>query len=161
MKDTYRKIGENWVNFNPIDVLWNSDFINSDTYQRCIESGKSNIAHYVNNNKTMLSLILEGGCGNEYALRQLIYRNSYLSGCVTRLQAIGRRYYRDEVMRKLRTAIVPEYANLPVFFRSVYPIDNVAETYFREVTRDMTSQINKAATDYFYQAMRGYIQSIL
>ena len=161
MKDTYRKIGTEWVNIDPYDILWNSDFINSPLYKDCIEKGKSNIEHYVNNNKTMLSLIIHNGGYNSYAIRQLIYHNSYLSSLICRLQTEGRRRYRMEAMDKIKAAIAPEYANLPEFFRNAYSIDDVARSYFNKVTADLTNQINKAATAYFYQSMRDYIYKIL
>ena len=161
MKDTYRKIGTEWVNIDPYDILWNSDFINSPLYKDCIERGKSNIEHYVNNNKTMLSLVSEQSYGDSYALRQLIYHNSYLSSLICRLQTEGRRRYRMEAMDKIKAAIAPEYANLPEFFRNAYSIDDVARSYFNKVTADLKNQINKASTAYFYQNMRDHIRKII
>ena len=161
MKNTYRKIGKEWVNLDPNDILWASDFIHSRHYEDCIGKGKSNIERYVNNNKTMLSLVSDSGYTNGYALRQLIYSNSALSAHVARLQTAGRRYYRNEAMNKIKAAIAHEYANLPEFFRSAYSLDDVALSYFNEVTADWKNQINKAATAYFYRAMRVYIDSII
>ena len=161
MKDTYRKIGTEWVNIDPHDILWNSDFINSPVYKNCIEKGKSNIEHYVNNNKTMLSLVSEQSYGDNYALRQLIYQNAVLSSIIGRLQTEGRRRYRNEAMDKIKAAIAPEYANLPEFFRIAYSIDDVVHSYFYDTTADLTNQINKASTAYFYQVMREYINSII
>jgi hypothetical protein len=161
MKNTYRKIEENWVNLDPRDILWESTFIHTKYYEDCIEKGKSNIEHYVNKNKAMLSLVADGGYGNEYALRQLIYRNSYLSGYTARLQTAGRRYYREEAMKKIKEAIAPVYAKLPEFFRNAYSLDDVARSYLNEATADWTSQINKAATAYFYRTMRNYIHNII
>lgn len=161
MKDTYRKIGTEWVNINPHDILGTSDFINSQFYKDCIEKGKSNIERYVNNNKTMLSLVINNGDYNSYAIRQLIYHNSYLSSFICRLQTEGRRYYHNEAIKKIKEAIAPEYANLPEFFRIAYSIDDVAHSYFYNTTADLTNQINKAATAYFYQSMRDYIYKIL
>ena len=161
MKDTYPKIGTEWVNINPHDILWNSDFINSPFYKNCIERGKSNIEHYVNNNKTMLSLVSEQSYGDSYALRQLIYQNAALSSIIYDLQKEGRRCYRNEAIDKIKAAIAPEYAKLPEFFRIGYSIDDVAYSYFYDTTADLTNQINKAATAYFYQVMREYINSII
>ena len=104
MKDTYRKIGTEWVNIDPYDILWTSDFTNSPLYKDCIERGKSNIEHYVNNNKTMLSLVSEQSYGDNYALRQLIYQNAVLSSIIDDLQKEGRRRYRNETMDKIKAA---------------------------------------------------------
>lgn len=161
MKDTYRKIGTEWVNIDPYDILWNSDFINSPLYKDCIEKGKSNIERYVNNNKTMLSLVSEQSYGDNYALRQIIYQNSAIHSFIDSLQKEGRRRYRNEVMDKIKAAIAPEYANLPEFFRIAYSIDDVVHSYFSDTTADLTNQINKAATAYFYQNMRDYIRKII
>ena len=161
MTDTYPKIGTKLVNINPHDILWNSDFINSPLYKDCIERGKSNIEYYVNNNKTMLSLIIKNGGYNSYAIRQLIYHNSSLSSLICRLQTEGRRYYHNEAIKKIKEAIAPEYANLPEFFRIAYSIDDVVHSYLYNTTPDLTNQINKAATAYFYQNMRDYIYKIL
>lgn len=161
MTDTYRKIGTEWVNINPHDILWTSDFISSPFYKDCIEKGKSNIERYVNDNKDMLSLIIKSGGYNAYALRQLIYQNSCLSSLTCRLQTEGRYYYHNEAIKKIKEAIAPEYANLPEFFRIAYSIDDVAHSYFYNTTTDLTNQINKTATAYFYEAMRQYIYSIL
>lgn len=161
MKDTYRKIGTEWVNINPHDILGTSDFIHSPFYKDCIEKGKSNIERYVNNNKTMLSLVINNGGYNSYAIRQLIYHNSYLSSLICRLQTEGRRYYHNEAINKIKSAIASEYTNLPEFFRIAYSIDDVAHSYFYNSIPDLTNQINKAATTYFYQSMRDYIYKIL
>lgn len=161
MKDTYRKIGTEWVNIDPHDILETSDFINSPLYKNCIERGKSNIEHYVNNNKTMLSLVSKQSYGDNYALRQLIYQNAVLSSIINDLQKEGRYRYRNEAMDKIKAAIAPEYANLPEFFRIAYSIDDVVHSYFYDTTADLTNQINKAATAYFYQVMREYINSII
>ena len=161
MKDTYRKIGTEWVNIDPHDILWNSDFINSPLYKDCIEKGKSNIEHYVNNNKTMLSLVSEQSYGDSYALRQLIYQNSCLSSLICRLQTEGHRRYCNEAMDKIKAVIAPEYANLPEFFRISYSIDDVVHSYFYYTTADLTNQINKASTAYFYQNMRDHIRKII
>lgn len=161
MKDTYRKIGTEWVNIDPHDILWNSDFINSPLYKSCIERGKSNIERYVNNNKTMLSMVSEQSYGDNYALRQLIYQNAVLSSIIDDLQKEGRRRYRNEAMNKIKAAISPEYANLPEFFRNAYSIDDVTRSYFSKVTADLKNQINKASTAYFYQNMRDHIRKII
>ena len=161
MKNTYRKIGEEWVNLDPNDILWTSDFIHSGYYEDCITKGKGNIECYVNDNKTMLSLVSEGGYSNDYALRQLIYHNSCLSAFTARIQIAGRRYYRNEAMSKIKAAIAHEYANLPEFFRKAYSLDDIARSYLNEATENWTNEINKAATAYFYQAMRKYINSII
>ena len=161
MTDTYRKIGTEWVNIDPKNILLASDFINTPLYKNCIEKGKSSIERYVNDNKDMLSLIIKNGGYNAYALRQLIYHNSFLSSLISRLQTEGRHYYRNEAIKKIKEAIAPEYANLPEFFRIAYSIDDVAHSYFYDTTADLTNQINNAATAYFYQVMREYIYSIL
>ena len=161
MKDTYPKIGTEWVNIDPHDILETSDFINSPLYKDCIERGKSNIERYVNNNKTMLSLVINNGGYNSYAIRQLIYHNSSLSSLTGRLQTEGRRYYHSEVIKRIKSAITSEYTNLPEFFRIAYSIDDVAHSYFYNTIPDLTNQINKAATAYFYQSMRDYIYKIL
>ena len=161
MKDTYPKIGTEWVNINPHDILGASDFIHSHYYEDCIEKGKNNIERYVNNNKTMLSLLSEQSYGDSYALRQIIYQNSSLSSLIDRLQTEGRRYYRNEAMDKIKAAIAPEYANLPEFFRIAYSIDDVVHSYFYDTTADLTNQINKASTAYFYQNMRDHIRKII
>lgn len=161
MIDTYRKIGTEWVNISPNDILGASDFIHSQYYEDCIKKGKSNIEHYVNNNKTMLSLVVNNGGYNCYALRQLIYHNSSLSSLTSRLQTEGRRYYHSEAIKRIKSAITSEYTNLPEFFRIAYSIDDVAHSYFYNTTPDLTNQINKAATAYFYQSMRDYIYKIL
>ena len=161
MKDTYRLIGDTWVNINPHDILSTSDFIHSSNYEDCIEKGKSSIGSYVNNNKTMLSLVSDNDYSNGYVLRQLIYRNSCLSSITDRLQKEGRYYYRCEAIKRIREAIAPEYANLPEFFRSAYCIDDIVLNYFCEATADWKNQINKASTAYFYQSMRDYIRKII
>ena len=161
MKDTYRKIGTEWVNIDPHDILWNSDFINSPLYKNCIERGKSNIERYVNNNKTMLSMVSEQSYGDNYALRQLIYQNAVLSSIIDDLQKEGRRYYHNEAIKKIKEAIAPEYANLPEFFRIAYSIDDVAHSYFYNTILDLTNQINKTSTAYFYQNMRDHIRKII
>ena len=161
MKDTYPKIGTEWVNIDPHDILETSDFINSPLYKNCIERGKSNIEHYVNNNKTMLSLVSEQSYGDNYALRQLIYQNAVLSSIINNLQKEGRYYYRNEAIKRIKEAIAPEYANLPEFFRIAYSIDDVAHSYFYNAIPDLTNQINKAATAYFYQNMRDHIRKII
>ena len=161
MKDTYRKIGTEWVNIDPHDILETSDFINSSLYKNCIERGKSNIERYVNNNKTMLSMVSEQSYGDNYALRQLIYQNAVLSSIIDNLQKEGRYYYRNEAIKRIKEAIAPEYANLPEFFRIAYSIDDVAHSYFYDTTADLTNQINKAATAYFYQNMRDHIRKII
>ena len=161
MTDTYPKIGTEWVNINPHDILRASDFIHSQYYEDCIKKGKSNIESYVNDNKTMLSLIIKNGGYNSYAIRQLIYHNSSLSSLTSRLQTEGRRYYHSEVIKRIKSAITSEYTNLPEFFRIAYSIDDVAHSYFYNTTADLTNEINKAATAYFYQSMRDYIYKIL
>ena len=161
MTDTYPKIGTAWVNINPHDILWTPEFIHSRYYEGYIEKGKSNIEHYVNNNKTMLSLIINNGGYNSYAIRQLIYHNSSLSSLTGRLQTEGRRYYHSEAIKRIKSAITSEYTNLPEFFRIAYSIDDVAHSYFYNTIPDLTNQINKEATAYFYQSMRDYIYKIL
>ena len=161
MKNTYRKIGENWVNLNPQTILWERDFINSQYYTDCIEKGKSNIERFINNNKTMLSLASESGYNNDYAVRQLIYNNSYLSSMTARLQTAGRLHYRDKAINDIKKAITLEYEKLPKFFRDAYSIEDIARSYFDEVTADWKKEINKAATAYFYWAMRNYINEII
>lgn len=161
MTDTYPKIGTEWVNINPHDILWTSDFISSPFYKDCIEKGKSSIERYVNNNKTMLYLVSDNCYRNRYALRQLIYQNSCLSSLTCRLQTEGRHYYYNEAIKKIKAAIASEYTNLPEFFHIAYSIDDVAHSYFYNTTADLTNQINKAATAYFYQVMREYINSII
>ena len=161
MIDTYPKIGTEWVNINPHNILLTSDFIHSHFYEDCIEKGKNNIERYVTNNKTMLSLLSEQSYGDSYALRQIIYQNSSLSSLIDRLQTEGRRYYRNEAMDKIKAAIAPEYANLPEFFRIAYSIDDVVHSYFYDTTADLTNQINKASTAYFYQNMRDHIRKII
>lgn len=161
MTDTYPKIGTRCVDINPHYILRTSDFINSPFYKNCIEEGKSNIERYVNSNKTMLSLVYEKSYGDNYALRQLIYRHSALSSLTGRLQTKGRHYYHSEVIKRIKEAIAPEYANLPEFFRIAYSIDDVAYSYFYNTTADLTNEINKAATAYFYKVMREYISKII
>ena len=161
MTDTYRKIGTEWVNINPHDILGTSDFIHSPLYKDCIEKGKSSIERYVNNNKTMLALVSDSCYRDRYALRQLIYQNSCLSSLTCRLQTEGRRYYHNEAINKIKSAIASEYTNLPEFFRIAYSIDDVAHSYFYNTIPDLTNQINKVATAYFYQVMREYINSII
>ena len=161
MKDTYPKIGTEWVNINPHDILGTSDFINSPLYKDCIEKGKNNIERYINNNKTMLSLVSEQSYGDSYALRQLIYQNAVLSSIIDNLQKEGRYYYRNEAIKRIKEAIAPEYANLPEFFRNAYSIDDVTRSYFSKVTADLKNQVNKAATAYFYQNMRDHIRKII
>ena len=161
MTDTYRKIGTEWVNINPHDILGTSDFIHSPFYNDCIEKGKSSIERYVNNNKTMLALVSDNGYCNSYALRQLIYQNSSLSSLTCRLQTEGRHYYHNEAIKKIKSAIASEYTNLPEFFRIAYSIDDVAHSYFYNAIPDLTNQINKVATAYFYQNMRDYIRKII
>ena len=161
MKDTYRKIGTEWVNINPKYILEDSDFINSPLYKDCIEKGKNNIERYVNNNKTMLFMVSEQSYGDNYALRQLIYQNAVLSSIIDDLQKEGRYRYRNETMDKIKAAIAPEYANLPEFFRNAYSIDDIASSYFSKATADLKNQINKASTAYFYQNMRDHIRKII
>jgi hypothetical protein len=161
MKNTICKIGEQWLDLNPNNFLWEREFINSHYYTSCIEKGKSNIERFVNNNKTMLSLVSESGYRNDYALRQIIYNNSYLSAMTARLQTAGRRYYRNQAIDHIKTVIASEYENLPKFFRDAYSIDDIALSYFNKATADWGKEINKLSTAYFYQTMRRYIETLI
>lgn len=161
MKHNFYKIGTEWVNIDPLTILYKSDFTHSQRYEDCIKKGKSNIDRYVDENKTMLALISEGGRRNDYALRQIIYRNACSSLKLNRLQTEGRDYYRNEVIKRIKEAITSEYANLPEFFRNAYSIDDIVLSYYNKVTADCKNEINRAATDYFYKAMRMHINGII
>ena len=162
MVKTYYKIGEKFVNLNPVDILSNPDFCHSDIYNVYIEKGKNNIEYWVNKNKAMFSLVADNNySSNYYALRQLIYNISGISSITTRLQKAGRDYYRNEAMNKIKTAVVLEYEALPGFVRNTYSIEDMASTFYSKVTKDLKNKINKAATEYFYREMREFIKTII
>lgn len=162
MKKTCYKIGEKFVNLNPVDILSNPEFCHSDFYDVYIGKGKGNIEYWVNKNKTMFSLVADNNyTSNYYALHQLIYNISGISSITTRLQKLGRDYYRNEAMNRIKASIASDYETLPEFIRSAYSIDDIAFTFYSKVTKDLKNQINRAATEYFYREMRKFIKTIV